>query len=115
MPELTEKQIEVVEDWVNDEGAILILTFYNEETGEEHIPAGQDRNTWVHLGRWNAWVDALQKEVEEAGEARLPETFLDDLVEDIADWEHNGNLHHWGPDETNDFGMSRWRLEEMGQ
>jgi hypothetical protein len=112
---LTEGQVKIVEDWVNDEGAIKILEVLDEKTGLETIPTGWDRNDWVNGGRWNAWLEGLHKEVEDAGEPRLPNDFLDELVDDVADWEHNGNLYHWADDEVNNFGMGRWRIEGIGQ
>lgn len=110
---ISEKTVRIIEDFVNSHEGCDIVDL---EKGEQRLKNGQgyllveEWNMWLY-GRWEDWENACREKLLNAGEPTLPDQFWEDLIEDLVDWEHNGNMRVWEEGETNDFGMTRWKLE----
>jgi len=98
--------VKTIEDFVNSQEGCDILD------PDKHLDKYENpdlRSDWVYTERWNEWLAALNAKLSRPLD---PDSdFTQDLLDDLADWESNGNMHPWAEGETNDFGMTRWRLE----
>ena len=61
------------------------------------------------------WSDYIWPYIEYRIKEDIPPDALTEnnwqtLHDDLRDWWKNGNLYHWEEDESNAFGMGRWRL-----
>lgn len=98
MQKLTHEHVKIIE--VQDQTGIAILTAH------DVYDAGDIRNAMIQT-RWHFWRAFLQARLG----FRLQQGFIDQLVEDIYDWEKNGNLYDHSTDEVVDINeLGRWRL-----